>query len=684
MPPNHLTGDAAWAVSPCLDILARIAPARVLTVGVASEHWRALLRASGVRVESIGSSEPGALAAAGGDWDVVLHGLDSSVAPGGAGLALLEASLERGAYVVAAVRRGDYGPNDWGAVARLCALDWNSERGLGVVCLSRADPVGLRSEDAPACDVAGRSRVETAATGLSSVLEKVAETVYELRYVRHNSLHRAAVRLRRTAVWHAVRWLRNRNADVVEIRALGTRGAGAGSEVWLLEARDAADDLSVPWDFVEHDGSWHPHHDDAYPYGRCLVSSGGWLRVPVGPDPELLFLRHPWSGRVAVTFRGTRRILDLHDPVGGRVRVRPARDHVEVLADAAPAERGGVRPVDAAVDDVWVESTRAAAPRAIAIHCPRWLGVSNSTRNLFAHTYPIPAHPDLEPRHVGDRALARHADTLLATGVRHFVVSGGDEIYLRLVEAVRTRAPETRFDLLWHGSYVHFADSYHWFLMQRWLDLARAGVVTTIGTVKAGMERFFTRLGVRSALVLNYVPGDVLDPPPASEADLDVGIWISGVNPLKSPHAMLSALAMTPGVRLHGAGTGGDVRALAEAFGIRVAALSDEALPAAALEAAIRRTQVTLYVTFSECCPMLPLESLRLGVPALIGPTSHLFDDHDYLRERLVVPHPDRADTIAAFLRLAADERVRIVDAYRDYAPIYHARARRSVEAFLD
>ena len=80
---------------------------------------------------------------------------------------------------------------------------------------------------------------------------------------------------------------------------------------------------------------------------------------------------------------------------------------------------------------------------------------------------------------------------------------------------------------------------------------------------------------------------------------------------------------------------------------------------------------------------MLPLESYSLGVPCLIGPTSHLFEDDDYLRERSIVPFPDRADVIAEYTRRALDERTELVDAYRSWAPTYNRRARAAVRSFL-
>ena len=98
----------------------------------------------------------------------------------------------------------------------------------------------------------------------------------------------------------------------------------------------------------------------------------------------------------------------------------------------------------------------------------------------------------------------------------------------------------------------------------------------------------------------------------------------------------------------------------------------------------LSQMHLNLYVTLSECCPMLPLESLAEGVPCLIGPNSHLFEDSPYLLDRLVVRYPDRNEVIAHYIRQALAERDDIVAAYSRWAPKYSARSQESVAEFLD
>jgi hypothetical protein len=162
-----------------------------------------------------------------------------------------------------------------------------------------------------------------------------------------------------------------------------------------------------------------------------------------------------------------------------------------------------------------------------------------------------------------------------------------------------------------------------------------------------------------------------------------VGIWTSGTV-FKSVNPMLAALKLMDGVELHAAGIGEHGLALADCLGLRRSFVSVAPVPGEELPAHIRATHLSLYVTFAECSPMLPLESLQLGVPCLVGPSSHLFEHDQYLFDRLVVPFPDRPDVIADYARRAIEEREQIVGAWSRGSGDYSDEARERVRRFME
>ncbi len=522
---------------------------------------------------------------------------------------------------------------------------------------------------------------------VNHALDAVAGPTAELQYIKAHSMYRLGARLRASGLWNVLRWLQNRNRRIVRVRpTLNRNEASRGTEVWLVNASPNPGEPSVPWDFIERAGDWREHAESHRPYGRCLVSQqGGSLRVPVDRDPELRFMTHPYSGKVTVEFRGRRETVDLYSADSGEISVFPARTPMTIVAGSATpvgTEERTPRVTRSPADEAFLRKVSAEHARVVAVHCPRWVGVSNSTRTLFQHTYAVPESPAEEPYRFMDWRLDRYVDVLCESDVEHIVFSGGDEMHFELMRRLHRRKPSVRCDLLWHGGYLFFDKDYDWRVLKLWIEAAREGTVTTIGTVKRGMEEFFRSTGLRSRLILNYVPGTPQDPPVIGGDAWHTGLWMSDTL-WKVPHAMLAGLRMVPKVRLHAAGLSPRAEEVARYFGLPIEVFHADRLPRAKLHEEIRRTHLTLYVTFTECCPMLPLESVNLGVPCLIGPASHLFEDDEYLFERLVVPFPERAEVIARYTQRALSERAEIMARCRRYIPAYNEAAKRSIEEFL-
>lgn len=722
-----------WQSIPfCLSALRRIEPMRILDVGGA-HHWAALAdqfltdAKRRPRVEAImsGPVPPRArglydhvrrgelertLHAMNERWDVVMFGPDLLRQRLGVGKALVEHAANLGRYVVVDIplglaheRKAAERPGqtvwtllDFSGFPVVRRLLYRDESGRLCACaiISHADPVNLRRgfpgdghDDAP----------DRGPDELERVLDRIADQAHELRFIKGYSTYRLGRRLVRHPAWNALRWVRNRNRAIVLLEATGEKNPdSSGAEVHLLHAAPSTEARGVPWDFAEHNGSWTQRRD---PDGHAfLTSDHGRVRLPIGLNPELRFRKHPAGGKARVAFNGRSFEIDLYAPREQIVSVLPALEKpiVAPMKQARPgtnrfALRGdpGLRRDLVGgghfnvVQQSFVDSMRAAEATACAVHTPRWMGITASTRELFDHCYPVPNTGDQEPYVFDEQVLNHHANVLIEAGARHIVFSGGDRAHFRLMEILHRRDPTLRFDMLWHGSYVQFLEDYNWEMIRLWIDAARAGVVHTVGTVKAGMEEFLATCGIRSRLVLNLVPGEVMRPPNIEGDETHVGMWISFGSYRKIAHAMLSAVAMTPNARLHAAGLEPRALEVIDYFGIETGEVHELPLPHDELLNAIRRTHATLYVTFSECCPMVPLESLQLGVPCLTGPNSHLFEDDEYLHGRLVVPCPDRADTIAHHLARAVEEREEIVNRYRAYIPGYNERARQSVTDFL-
>jgi hypothetical protein len=327
-------------------------------------------------------------------------------------------------------------------------------------------------------------------------------------------------------------------------------------------------------------------------------------------------------------------------------------------------------------EQTWLEHVTAHRPAAIAVLNPEWRGVRRSTIELFPYHRFI--DDDL------DATRAEHqARLLLESGCERIVISAFPDSYIHLVRSLHRLAPRLKIFSFWHGNFTQLHEDHEWNVFRLVEQLCREGVIYKWGFTQQGMAQVMAATGLRTAFVMNMVRQIPMAPAPPPKGGPYLGIW--AIEPIwrKSPYATLAAVRMIAGACVFGSGCHPRSVEFARLLDLN-ARLRSAPIPQSQMPEVLARMHLNLYITLSECTPMLPLESLSVGVPCLIGPTSHLFEDDEYLYARLVVPSPDRALVIARHIEQALAERDQIVAAYIRYAPGYNARALQSVRDFLE
>jgi len=321
-------------------------------------------------------------------------------------------------------------------------------------------------------------------------------------------------------------------------------------------------------------------------------------------------------------------------------------------------------------DMAWLTSEQAHL--AVAVYNPEWLGITSSTKELFDNIVPIP--DDLDP----SRAR-KYARLFKQSGVPAVVLQGFPINYRFLVRALHEEAPDLPVYSIWHGNFYQVEEDYAWHAFRLVTEYERLGLIRSIGFVKQGMAEVLARQGVRTGFVMNYVRQIPVAPAMPQEDGLQIGLWSSWH---KLPYVMLAAASSIRDAKVHV--VWGPERAQEFAQFLKMNVQKHGFIPQAQTRAFMACMHLNLYVTLNECAPMLPLESLSMGVPCLFGPNSHYFEDHEYLHSRLVVPHPDSSASIQRLMERAIDERQEIISQYRAYAPDYNVRARASLSQFLE
>lgn len=482
------------------------------------------------------------------------------------------------------------------------------------------------------------------------------------------------------------------SAEVMRVTALGSSNLNAkGREVWIFEAR-TRDGKVI--DLSQHADPAKIRRDVVLGSQRAATAiqlfEGEWVDLPVGEGGAIFLLAHACSGTARISTAVRSLTFDLFANSSSIVQF----DATLIPAVAAGVshfvpdrEASGFNSIE-----LWQKMAVIIRHREIladtpvrdtlALYTPRWKGVTAATINLFPCALPIPFTPDMHPDQLTDLMIGEIADAIVASPFGTIVISGGDPAFVRIFEECRRRKPALRIMLLWHSSYMQMGEQHDWRLMMPWLAAAEAGHLARFGVVKPGLDKFLRARGIDSAFIQNVVPFN-REPGRAIVHDA-VGLWHSGSTDYRKPLLpSLLAVADIAGMHLRCAGVGELGRNVIDELRIPVASFSAKPIAHGSVMSEMRLTDLTLYVTLSECMPMVPLESIAQGTPCLIGPSTGLFTEDPLLFEKLIVKDPSNPVAIRRAILDARDDLDRLRLRSGDYLELLNARGRETLLAFL-
>jgi len=479
--------------------------------------------------------------------------------------------------------------------------------------------------------------------------------------------------------------------------AKNVEGAHQGHEVWLLavlaDHLPARDLLSI-----QRIGNWTLVSTPETPTGQSLCcAERGWADIEPGRRTRLLFMTHPWSGAVEISWEGQTHTIDLYSQENGRVIVDLYEHEIHVKRGLSSAE---VSANLALIDDTQVERKDrrlsclvytpegmvklpvtewselvSQKPQPVAVLHPHWLGIHSSSNNLFDYLYEI--DDTLDPKSAED-----HARCLIETMCPSILIQGFPLTYIHLINALHRLKPSLPIYVIWHGNFLQAMEDYAWKGLQTIIDLCKEKKIAKLGFVKKGMAETVSCLGVPASFIMNRAR-EIPDGPSVALPDgPHLGIWTMYNHWPKPPYAMLGAARLIPGAVIHTIHGAERVKEFNRYMDLETKYYP--LFPQSEMRTQMAQMNLNLYITFSECAPMLPLESLAAGSPCLLGPVSYYFDDNSYLYSRLVVPTPDSTLDIAHYIEKALAERDEIINCYRAYAPGYNERVGKVLADFLE
>ena len=336
-----------------------------------------------------------------------------------------------------------------------------------------------------------------------------------------------------------------------------------------------------------------------------------------------------------------------------------------------------------AFDDKWIaefdkDAAKLKNPPYIALYNKNWFGTSIATKELFDHPLGI------EELH-SDILLEYVAQYLVRSGAKLIIFSAFAYGWNRLIKRIKELDEGITVKVLWHGSLALNVEYYDWQMFHEILTMTHTGLIDSIGCVKKSLYEFLRRKGLPAEFVANRVslPKETVQRLRGGKPHerTRIGLYASGDRWVKNYYNQLAAASLFEDAEVDCIPLTDKTVILSKLFGILLSG-SYTNLKREKLFESLASNDINLYATFTECAPMLPLESLELGVPCITGNNHHYWQGTP-LEEYLVVNRVDDCIEIFEKAQYCLEHKDEVLRLYEEWKKDYFAESIRTVEEFL-
>ena len=162
---------------------------------------------------------------------------------------------------------------------------------------------------------------------------------------------------------------------------------------------------------------------------------------------------------------------------------------------------------------------------------------------------------------------------------------------------------------------------------------------------------------------------------------LKVGLYASGDRWVKNTYNQLSAVSLLKNAKIDCVPLNEKIIGIAKKYNVDISG-ETENISREDMYKRLAQNDINVYVTFTECAPLIPLESLELGVPCITGDNHHYFDGTE-LEKYLVVKKEDDIIAIRNQILYCLENKEKVMQLYKEWKQKYNEESKKSIEEFL-
>lgn len=309
----------------------------------------------------------------------------------------------------------------------------------------------------------------------------------------------------------------------------------------------------------------------------------------------------------------------------------------------------------------------------LVIYNRRWLGIANSSKEIFENCIAFDEFWD-------NNLIKYFSYKTLSSQVKTIIFSGFCRNFAKILENIKCKI---NIKVLWHGSNAVHTENYDWEMFKLVMELLKNKKITSIGFVKKSMYELYKSLGYNVEFVMNNVK--IKKKPaiskPLNESFVRIGIYASGDRWVKNFYNQLAAASLIENALVDIIPISKKTLEYCDLLKIRVE--GSQNVSRDELLKRLSKNDINLYVTFVECAPITPLESLELGVLCITSNNHHYWEGTE-LEKYLIINQNDNAMVIAEKINFCLKNKEKIITIYKKWKKQYDLESEKNIKMFLN
>ena len=203
------------------------------------------------------------------------------------------------------------------------------------------------------------------------------------------------------------------------------------------------------------------------------------------------------------------------------------------------------------------------------------------------------------------------------------------------------------------------------------------------------MTEFYKNLGYNAYYMMNNVKSLDIDKEEKNlyktkqeNQSVNIGIYNAHSRELKNIYTQILATTFFKNSKIDIVPISKEIKEYLKVLDIKYTCI-DKFIPTEELMRRIKRNDINIYVTFTECSPMFPMESFEQGVPCLIGNNNDYFIGSK-LRDYVCVNREDDPREIRDKIRNVLENKEEVLELYKKWKDNFNVEVKKQVKEFLE